>query len=65
MPVRIRIGSMVRALARAALAKSAPRPKKPSPQQRQEEDRITKLAMQGFFLYVILPAAGVGNPLLR
>lgn len=56
---------MVRALARAALAKSAPRPKKPSPQQRQEEDRITKLAMQGFFLYVILPAAGVGNPRLR
>jgi hypothetical protein len=32
------------------------RPEKPTPQQRQEEDRLTKLAMQGFFLYVILPA---------
>jgi hypothetical protein len=51
-----RIGRALGALARTALAMTAKRPAKPSPAQRQEEDRLTKVAMQGFFLYVVLPA---------
>jgi len=54
--MRNRIGDALAALAQNALAMTAKRPLKPSPAQRQEEDRLTKIAMQGFFLYVILPA---------
>lgn len=56
MPMRSRIGSLVRSLARSVLAIAASRPEKPKAAQRRQEDRATKLAMQGFFLYVILPA---------
>jgi hypothetical protein len=54
--MRNRIRGLVGLMAQKALATIAKRPAKPLPWQRQEEDRLTKLAMQGFFLYVILPA---------
>ena len=54
--MRNRISSVLGYLAQKALAMTAKAPAKPLPGQRQEEDRATKLAMQGFFLYFILPA---------